>query len=270
MSEGRWARVSLLLIRPHHYAKHIMQLTVNNVPSRCVCLSAGHNCELYNHGWADWGAIWGMDSGGNKEPRIRQRPWSPGRAIFVFGGGILCPIVKYREYPTQSQYSQPYLGGGSSNAACCCQYCSNLFLHFNHWRQRWLCAALWYQRDASASVIDCWVAEFTGATAVWVIHGLVGDSRHEIIVMRRTTRQAGHLISRLSIKPTMLRRTDWPSCGFTSHSTDAKWVISEKFPEASFLAWHGKNQSKHPKSTHSPIKRNVLKHKINTKNWNQV
>jgi len=85
MSEGRWARVSLHLIRPHHYAKHIMQPTVNNVPSRCVCLSAGHNCELYNHGWADWGAIWGMDSGGNKEPCIRQRPWSPGRAIF-FGG----------------------------------------------------------------------------------------------------------------------------------------------------------------------------------------
>ena len=201
---------------------------------------------------------------------VSGRGPDPQGGQFLFLGGILCPIVKYREYPTQSQYSQPYLGGGSSNAACCCQYCSNLFLHFNHWRQRWLCAALWYQRDASASVIDCWVAEFTSATAVWMIHGLVGDSRHEIIVMRRTTRQAGHLISRLSIKPTMLRRTDWPSCGFTSHSMDAKWVILEKFPEASFLAWHGKNQSKHPKSTHSPIKRNVLKHKINTKNWNQV
>ena len=42
-----------------------------------------------------------------------------------------------------------------------------------------------------------------------------------------------------------------------------KWVVSKTFPQANLLAWYGK--TKHNKSTHSPIKRNVLQYKINTK-----
>ena len=51
---------------------------------------------------------------------------------------------------------------------------------------------------------------------------------------------------------------DWLSCGFTSHSTK-KQVISETFPQANLLAWYGqKTKPNTTKSTHSPIKRNVL------------
>jgi len=41
-------------------------------------------------------------------------------------------------------------------------------------------------------------------------------------------------------------------------------------PQANLLPWYGKTKPKHNKSMHSPIKTNVLQHKINTKNYSQV
>jgi len=34
--------------------------------------------------------------------------------------GDIWPIVKYRDYPACSRYSQPFSSGGSSDAAFCC------------------------------------------------------------------------------------------------------------------------------------------------------
>ena len=53
---------------------------------------------------------------------------------------------------------------------------------------------------------------------------------------------------------------DWLTCGFTSHSTQNRsfWRRSP----SQWLVW--KNKTWHNKSTNSPIKRNVLQHKINT------
>ena len=91
-----------------------------------VCMSVGHNGELYKNGWTSWGAIWSMDAGGTSEARIRWIPGSPiGRAYF---GYISQPTVMNREYLACSCYSEPYFVGGSSDVAFGSQYCSNLFL----------------------------------------------------------------------------------------------------------------------------------------------
>jgi len=57
---------------------------------------------------------------------------------------------------------------------------------------------------------------------------------------------------------------DWPNCGFTSHSTQNRSFRRRGvFPS---LAWSWKKtKSNKQKSAHSPLIRNVLQHKINTK-----
>ena len=44
-----------------------------------LCLSVGHNCEPCKNGITDRDAVWGVDSGGPKEPRIKWGPGSPRR-----------------------------------------------------------------------------------------------------------------------------------------------------------------------------------------------
>ena len=90
-----------------------------------VCMSVGHNGELYKNGWTSWGAIWSVDAGGTSETRIRWIPGSPiGRAYF---GYISQPTVMNREYLACSWYSEPYFVGDSSDVAFGSQYCSNFF-----------------------------------------------------------------------------------------------------------------------------------------------
>ena len=56
---------------------------------------------------------------------------------------------------------------------------------------------------------------------------------------------------------------DWLSCGFTPHSTQNR-SFQRRVPQQN--SWLSMKKTKpNTKSTHSPIKRNVLQHKINTK-----
>jgi len=58
------------------------------------------------------------------------------------------------------------------------------------------------------------------------------------------------------------RNSDWSSCGYVLLNT--KQVNSETFPRP--ISWPGMEKlNLTHKSTHSPIKTNVLRHKINTK-----
>ena len=56
----------------------------------------------------------------------RIPPWRKGNFV-----GISLLIVKHREYPTCSRYSQAYSLVGSSSAAFCYQYCGNFSTAFS-------------------------------------------------------------------------------------------------------------------------------------------
>jgi len=65
-------------------------------PSSVVCLSVCHSSEPCKNGSTDQDAVSVEDSGGRREPSIRQGSRSPmGRGNFEGGKGR--PIVKYRE-----------------------------------------------------------------------------------------------------------------------------------------------------------------------------
>ena len=76
-----------------------------------------------------------------------------------------------------------------------------------------------------------------------------------------------HLLNRLSPDPEFCMcmchdlvttcRWDWLSCGFTANSTQ-NGSFRRRFPKP--ICWLGMEKKQHNKSTHSPIKRNVLQH----------
>jgi len=57
-----------------------------------VCLCAGYNREPYENRWIDWDAVWVVDLGVPKEPRIR---WVAGHPDTTGKGAILPPPPKW-------------------------------------------------------------------------------------------------------------------------------------------------------------------------------
>jgi len=81
------------IIRPCHlYPMHRWSLLLQMTHiawsvclSVCVSLYAGCTGELCKNGWTDQNVIWGSDSCGSKEPRIRWGPDPPWEGAFLRG-----------------------------------------------------------------------------------------------------------------------------------------------------------------------------------------